>query len=271
MKLEMNRAWSQATALIRGNKEVVLVVAGIFFFLPYLALMLALPNMTTMGADPADAEAAFAQMSAAYADIWWLMMLVTLVQAVGMLGLMALLTDHRRPTLGEALKIGALKTLSYIGAYLLVAIAAGILAVALVAAGAAAGAGLAALLMFVVGVLLVYAAVKFSLVPAVLVKDDVFNPLTALARSWKLTKGNSLRLFFFYFLLFVVMLVLMIVLSIIIGLIFGLMGGAAVSFGSALLAAAINAVWVTVFLAVIAAVHDQLGGASSAQISETFE
>jgi hypothetical protein len=32
-----------------------------------------------------------------------------------------------------------------------------------------------------------------------------------------------------------------------------------------------NAIWATVFLAVLAAVHDQLGGTSSVEISETFE
>lgn len=272
MKLEMNRAWNQATSLIGSNKDVVFVVAGVFFFLPYLALMIAMPEMTaSMGADPANADLMFEQMGAAYASLWWVILLTSLAQAVGMLGLLALLTDHRRPTLGEALKIGALKTLSYIAAYLLVGLAAGLLAVVLIGAGAAAGAAVAALLALVLVVLLVYAAVKFSLVPAVLVKENVTNPITALARSWKITKGNSLRLFFFYFLLFVVMIVLMMVLTMVAGLVLGLLGGAALGFGSALVAAAINAVWVTVFLAVISAVHDQLGGTGRAQISETFE
>lgn len=271
MKLEMNRAWSQATSLIGANKDVVLIVAGVFFFVPYLALMIAMPDAAAMGADPTNTEAMFEQLGAAYADLWWALLLVTLLQAVGMLGLMALLTDHRRPTLGEALKIGARKTLSYIGAYLLFAVVAGLLTVAVVAAGAAAGETVVALLVLVLVVLFVYAIVKFSLVPAVLVKEDVANPITALSRSWKMTKGNSLRLFFFYFLLFVVMFVLMMVLSIVVALVFGLMGSEAMTFGSALLTSAINAGWITVFLAVVAAVHDQLGGTGRAQISETFE
>ena len=270
MKLEMNRAWNQATSLIGANKDVVFIVAGVFFFVPYLAMMIAMPDAQAI-VDPANTEAVFEQLGAAYAGLWWALLLVTLLQAAGMLGLMALLTDHRRPTLGEALKIGALKTLSYIGAYLLVAVAAGLLTVAVVAAGAAAGETAVALLVLVLVILLVYAAVKFSLVPAVLVKEDVTNPITALARSWKITKGNSLRLFFFYFLLFVVMFVLMLVLSIVVGVIFGLIGGAALTFASALVSSAVNAAWVTVFLAVIAAVHEQLGGTGRAQIAETFE
>ena len=271
MKLEMNRAWSQATSLIGANKDVVFIVAGVFFFVPYLALMIAMPDAQAMAVDPANTEAVFEQLGAAYAELWWALLLVTLLQAVGMLGLMALLTDHRRPTLGEALKMGALKALSYIGAYLLVAVAVGLLAVVLVGAATAAGAAVGMLLGLVMLVLLIYVAVKFSLVPAVLVKEDTSNPITALVRSWKITKGNSLRLFFFYFLLFVVMFVLMMVLSIVVGVIFGLLGGAALTFVSAPLSSAVNAPWDTGFLAVIAAVHDQLGGTGRAQISETFE
>ena len=37
MKLEMNRAWNDAVRLVRRSREVVLIVAGVFFFLPYLA------------------------------------------------------------------------------------------------------------------------------------------------------------------------------------------------------------------------------------------
>lgn len=273
MKLEMNRAWNKAIALIGANKDVLFVVAGVFFFLPYLALMLAVPELagSTMGPESADPEAALQQMGALYASFWWMIVLLSLIQAAGMLGLMALLADHRRPTLGEALKIGALKTLPYVAAYLLVGLALGLLIVLVIASASAAGAGVAVLLTLVAMILALYAAVKFSLVPAILVKEDISNPLAALARSWKITKGNSVRLFFFYFLLVLVMIVIMMVLSVVTGLVLALLGGSAVVFGTALLSAAINAVWVTLFLAVIAAVHDQLGGTGSAEIAETFE
>ena len=104
-----------------------------------------------------------------------------------------------------------------------------------------------------------------------LVKEGVANPVTALQRSWRMTKGNSFRLFAFYFLLVIALLVLMMVISLVVGLVLALFGPGAQTFGSALMGSLMNALWATIFLAVLAAVHDQLGGTSKAHISETFE
>ena len=271
MKLEMNRAWGQAMALIGANKDVVFVVAGVFFFLPYMVFLLAMPEMAALG-DPATADAAFEQLGAFYADAWWAMLLISVLQGIGMLGLLALLTDHRRPTVGEALKIGASKILSYLAAYILLAIVAGMVAVLLIGGAGATGSLALGFTGFVAAfALAAYAFVKFSLVAPVLVKEGVANPITALQRSWRMTKGNSFRLFAFYFLLVIALFVLMMVISIVVGLVLALFGPGAQTFGSALLGSLMNALWATIFLAVLAAVHDQLGGTSSAQISETFE
>lgn len=272
MKLEMNRAWSQAMALVGANKDVVFVVAGVFFFLPYLVFLLAMPDAAAAMGDPATAEAAFEQMGAFYADAWWGMLLISIFQGIGMLGLLALLTDHRRPTVGEALKMGASKILSYLAAYILLAMAVGAIAMLLIGGSAATGSvAIGFVGLMVTFALAAYAFVKFSLVAPVLVKEGIGNPVTALKRSWQLTKGNSFRLFAFYFLLVIAVFVLMAVISLVIGLIFALLGPGAESFGSALIGSLMNAVWATLFLAVLAAVHDQLGGTSRAQISETFE
>jgi len=271
MKLEMNRAWGQAMALIGANKDVVFVVAGVFFFLPYMIFLMAMPEMAALS-DPATADAAFEQLGAFYADAWWAMLLISILQGIGMLGLLALLTDHRRPTVGEALRIGASKILSYLAAYILLAIAVGMIAMVLIGGAAATGSVGIGLVGFLLAfALAAYAFVKFSLVAPVLVKEGVTNPVTALARSWRMTKGNSFRLFAFYFLLVIALFVLMMVISIVVGLALTLFGPGAQAFGSALMGSLMNAIWATVFLAVLAAVHDQLGGASRAQISQTFE
>ena len=271
MKLEMNRAWGQAMALIGANKDVVFVVACVFFFLPYMIFLIAMPEMAALG-DPATADAAFEQLGAFYADAWWAMLLISILQGIGMLGLLALLTDHRRPTVGEALKIGVSKILSYLAAYILLAIVVGMVAMLLIGGAGATGSLAVGFVGFVAAfALAAYAFVKFSLVAPVLVKEGVANPITALQRSWRMTKGNSFRLFAFYFLLVIALFVLMMVISIVVGLVLALFGPGAQTFGSALLGSLMNALWATIFLAVLAAVHDQLGGTSSAQISETFE
>jgi hypothetical protein len=124
-----------------------------------------------------------------------------------MLGLLALLTDHRRPTVAEALKIGFRKVFSYIGAYLIAGFAIALAAFVLIGLTAAVSTALAFVGVIALFLILAYAMVKLSLVPAVLVKEDVANPITALSRSWRLTKGNSFRLFFFYFLIVLVMII----------------------------------------------------------------
>lgn len=267
----MNRAWNEAMALISANRDVVLVVAGVFFFLPYVVLMMMIPDMAATLQDPAQAENAIAMMGDFYAGYWWLMALVTLVQGMGMLGLLALLTDHRRPTVAEALKIGFRKVFSYIGAYLIAGFAIALAAFVLIGLTAAVSTALAFVGVIALFLMLAYAMVKLSLVPAVLVKEDVANPITALSRSWRLTKGNSFRLFFFYFLIVLVMIVVVMLLSALVGFLLSLAGGEVLRFGNAVVTALMNAAWATGFLAVLSAVHDQLGGTSSSQIAETFE
>ena len=125
MKLEMNRAWNGTVRLLRQNREVVLVIAGAFFFLPYLAFMLIAPDpwAGVSSVQAPDADAMVARLSAFYAQVWWVIALILLVQAAGMLSLLALLSDRRRPTVGEALRIGARKVLPYIAAYLIMGMA----------------------------------------------------------------------------------------------------------------------------------------------------
>jgi MFS family permease len=272
MKLEMNRAWNDAMALIGANKDVLFVVAGVFFFLPYFVFMLMMPDVSTSMTDPATDEQALARITDFYGRLWWLVLVLSIIQGIGMLGILALLTDYRRPTVAEALKIGASKILSYLAAYLLLGLAFGLIAIALVGGLAATGSvGASVVGIFASVVLLAYFFTKFSLVPPVLVKEGISNPITALARSWQLTKGNSLRLFGFYFLLIIALSVVMIVISMVVTFTLSLLGTEAMMFGSGLVSALMNAVWATAFLAVLASVHSQLGGTSPAQISETFE
>ena len=40
MKFDMGAAWNEAMRLISGNLQVIAIVAGVFFFLPYFAFSL---------------------------------------------------------------------------------------------------------------------------------------------------------------------------------------------------------------------------------------
>lgn len=275
MKFDMGRAWNDAVAMLRANAQVMTIVAGVFFFLPYVALMLLLPD-SIAGAESrvsggADASAALRAVGALYGEIWWQVLLTTIVTAVGMLGLLALLSDPGRPTVAEALKSGLTYFLPYIGSQILLSILIiAIILFPLIVAGIA-GVTAGALLGIAAAVAVIYVYVKFSLTVPVIVIDKVANPIRALRRSWEMTKGNSVRLFVFYLLLFIALLVIALVVGLVVGLVGALAGPSSGSFIAALANSAINAIGITIYLAVLAAVHRQLSGGSPEAQRDTFE
>ncbi len=265
-KFDMSRAWNEALAMLSANRETVLIIAGLFFFLPYLGMMLLLPDMAeglSMAGKPGGGpEAAMDALRSFYARHWWVFLLIGLAQAVGMLALLDLL-GPRRPTVGEALKQGTGALLPYIGSQLIAGFGAGLLLIiplALMAVSPAAG----ALLLIAAIVGLIYLMTKFALVSPVLMIDRQRNPVAALRRSWQLTRGNSLRLFLFIFLIALAVTVAFIVVSMIAGLIFALFGPEGALIGNGLVAALLNAAWAVLILAALAAVHRQLAGAEPA-------
>ena len=90
MKFDMTAAWNEAMRLANANRDVLLVVAGVFFFLPYVAFMLLFRDrMNALEAAQAsrpDPEAASAAMMGFYGDIWWVILLIAVIQGIGMLG-----------------------------------------------------------------------------------------------------------------------------------------------------------------------------------------
>ncbi|AKM06326.1 glycerophosphoryl diester phosphodiesterase membrane domain-containing protein [Pelagerythrobacter marensis] len=271
MKFDMGRAWSEATALLGANKELLAVIAGIFIFLPNLALAMLVPDMM-QGPAEVDPENPMATMQAFYAEngIWFF--LLAIVQAVGSLSLIAMLHD-RRPTVGEAIRTGLVTLLPYLAAQLIVVL--GLAIVLGVPVGLAAGVGGAALGVIVgliAAIALIYIMVKVSLVSPEMVLGGTLNPIAALRNSWRLTKGNSLRLFAFYLLLGIGVAVVAMVIGMVSGLFVAMLGQntAGLLIGGAL-NGVLAAIWSVLIVCVIAAVYKQLSGPSTEAVSETFE
>ena len=270
MKFDMSEAWRDAVAMLTANREVLLIVAGIFFLLPSVVLALSVGDLEE--AIVGDPETAAAQLYAMYADWWWLFAAVLLVQAVGYLALLSLLRDSSRPTVGEALKTGVVGLLPAIGAYLLTTLGLGILFGALLGlAGVIGNAVFVALMVIVVIVLGVYVGVKLSLSGPVIAIDKVSNPVRVLARSWHLTKGNSFRLLLFYLLLAVVYVIVSILLAAVIGALTLAFGSDSALTIRGIISGVFSAAVTVVLVAIIAAVHRQLSGPSAAAIGEMFE
>jgi len=277
-KLDMGKAWTETTGLIGTNRDTIGAVAGLFFFLPSFALALLAPEVTnpepipTAGADPqAVMQAAIDQISTAYTDNFLLFFVLSVVQFVGSLALLALLTDSARPTVGEALALAVKSIPTYLGAQILSALAAGIvIGLPLGLMAAAAPPPVVVIAAFVLILLALYMFVKFSLIAPVIVIDGERNPVNALTRSWRLTKGNSFRIVAFMVLLFVTIGIIAALVSGIIGLVLSAGGTQVAQIGNGVVSALVNAAVGVIFLVVIAAIHRQLAGPSNEGLAETF-
>lgn len=278
-KLDMGKAWTQATGLIGSNRDTIGAIAGLFFLLPALALALFAPELANPeAAPPASADpqvamqAVLDQMTQAYADNWPLIAAVSVLQFIGSLSLLALLTDRGRPTVREALSNGLGSTPSYFAAQVLAALAVALAIGLPVGLIAAAGSPVAAVLVgIVLAVAGIYVFIKFSLIAPVIAIEGVRNPITALARSWRLTKGNSLRIFGFFILLFLTIGIIAALVTGVFAVVFSAFDSQIASIGNGVVGAVINSGLTVLFLVVIAAIHRQLAGQSPEGLAATFE
>ncbi|QDK31465.1 hypothetical protein [Sphingomonas sp. IC081] len=270
MTFDSNRAWNEASRAVSANKEVVLAIAGVFFLLPQLifSIFFPAPEMASGGTEQQVLDAA----SAYYASILPVMIPVALCQALGTLALLGVLDTDRRPTVGEAIGNGLKALLPYLLAQLVMGFALMSIGLAVATVFAAAGGKVGVIIGLAIGfVLVVPIGVRLSLVAPVIAVDKLRNPIAALIVSWRLTKGNTARIFGFYALLFVAMMVLMLVSGIVtlpIGLLAPKDIAVPVGAGVQSLVAALMAAY---FVAVIGQIHRQLSGGSPEALTNPFE
>lgn len=263
MKFDLDQAWRDTTQMIGKNANLLMIIAGVFFFLPSAALLIAFPELSqpNPNANPEDLRAMLAPMIAVYKQYWWAFVISGLIQTTGTLVVIALLRQRPQLTVGQAIQAGAKALPIYIAAQLLLMLSFFVLGVIVGAIGGLTGSPAATvLLMAILFVFLIYVYTKVSLVVPAIVVENKTNPITALQRSWRLTKGNSLRLFGFYFLIALVTIIAIVLFSFILGLALAIGGESIALFGGAVTSSIINAVMFTVLSAVIAAAHRQLAG-----------
>lgn len=279
-KLDMGRAWTQTTGLIGSNRDTITAIAGLFFFLPSMVAAIFVPQLSNpqppagpSGADPDTAmQALMAQMSAVYAENWPLLLAMLVVQFIGSMVLLALLTDRGNPTVGEALGTGIRSIPSYLAAQLLTGLGAGLAAglpFGLIAAFAPPAVTLVAMLALIV--LMIFIFVKTSLIAPVIAIEGERNPVNAIRRSWRLTKGNASRILLFLFLLMFTIGIIATLVSAVLGLVLSAIGEPVTTIGLNLVSGLVNAVVTVIFLVVTAAIHRQLAGPSSETLAQTFE
>ena len=283
MKFDGNRAWNDAVRAVSANREVLLVLAGVFFFLPGLVVAFFLSRyqadmaagVAAVMAAPKN-PAALQQMMHAYAEIAPYIIVLLLVQVLGYMAMLALLTDARRPTVGEALAIGVRSLPALIGAilifflgYVLASLPLGLVLVACVAGlGPQLGAAIGITIVMVVMILVV---IRLSLTLPVIVIEGLHRPFAALHRSWQITSGSTLRLVGFYLMLGIAYIVISVALSALLNLLSAATGtGEAFVLVSGGISGVIGAATSIVLTAILASVHRQLAGPSRGTIRDTF-
>jgi hypothetical protein len=257
MKFDGNAAWKQASAMVAANRELVLVLAGVFFFLPSFALiMLVKQPQVPQGTTPEQAVAALQPFVSSLAP--WLVV-ASVVQAMGRLTLIGLFGRGRRTTVGGALRGAVVAMASYLVVYLLSTMALSVMLGVVVAVVRL----LNPLVAVAVGaylVCLVYG--RLLTTTAVIVLEEQYNPFKAFFRSLALTRGNGLRIGNFLFLLAIAFLVVMLVLSIVLGILASLTMGqgrtAEIVTGSA--SSVVTAAALAYFVAITVAIYRQVGG-----------
>ena len=279
MKFDSNRAWREASAATSANREVLLAVAGVFFLLPGVASLLFLSDFQAdMMANFGNPAAANRMMKGMTGPVVGFGLVSFVLQAIGYLAMLALLTDCTRPTVGQAIGVAIKALPSVIGATLLfffgymMAIIFITLLVGAMRSVAGFGAVAGALVVLLIGVVF-YSMVRLSLVLPVIVIEKVQNPAAALVRSWRMTRGNSLRLLAFYLLLGLAYLVITMVVGMVSMALAALIAGqgkVSMLIGG-VVSGIVGAVASSLFTAILAAIHRQLAGPSPEAIGATFD
>lgn len=259
MKLDLNAAWDQAVRLIAANREVMLVLGGMFFFLPYVLFLVLVPMpdfAAVAGPSGENTNALMAAMNGFLADYWWAILLLSLVQTVGAIAVMAVIGDPKRPTVRDAMRRGAGYLLPSVAVQILTSLAATLVLFVAMLLGAVTGSQTAAATLAVFALpVIIWLLTRLSLGGPTVAIEQVGNPFAALRRSWRLTSGNGVRLVAFYLLLFAAFFVISQVLGLIVGVLTALPGAEVAHVLGALLSGLIYAGLVMVVYAVLASVH----------------
>ena len=267
MKFDGNLAWKQASAAVGANRELVLALAGVFFFLPSFALVMLFKQPTVPpGATPEEMMTMLQPFLAAMVP--WVL-LGSIVQAFGQATLIELIGRGERSTVREALRRG-LRALPF---YMVVQLLVGMLVALIMVVGQALGGLVTPILGLVLAAYLACQAYGRVITASTLVVLEDLTPFTALGRAVRLSRGNTFRLGNFLFLLvigcFVVITVLTILLGILAALTIG--EGRAADLLTGFFSSAAAAVVLCYFAAIAVAVYRQLSGAPPEQASAPFD
>jgi len=238
-KLSYDAAWADLVAMAKSNASVLAILAGAFLLLPNFAELLFAPPPNVRAFD----WNGLRQMEDYYRENGLTLILCNLPVWLGSAGILALLLDPRRLTVGEALKSGlrllpGVIVLNWLVQFLIV---------------------MGLLLLVVPGVYLIGRLVVAS--PAQMA-ERIGNPIKAMGRSFALSAGNGWRIAGLVALIVVVAVIVASVANTIVGILFSLvLPKAVLGEGLALLRSTIGAATALLLLLLGAALYRQMSPA----------
>lgn len=238
-KLSYDATWADLVAMVRSNAGVLAILAGVFLLLPNFAQLLFAPPPDLRSFDWNGVR----QLQAYYSQNGLTLILCNLPVWLGSAGILALLLDPRRLTVGDALKSG-LRLLP--GVIVLNWLVESLIVIGL-------------LLLLIPGLYLIG---RLMLAAPAQMAERAGNPITAIRRSFALSTGNGWRITGFVLLIFVVGIIVASAANAIIGILFSLvLPKVILGTGLALLKSTIGAATALLLLLLGAALYRQLAQA----------
>lgn len=263
--LDSSAAWASATRMVASNRDLLVAIAGVFYVLPGLAgaVFVPSPAMTSGMTEAQMLEV----MQDYYASSLPALLALSLLPMLGMLTMLVVMLDAARPTVAQAIRHSMRALPSYFASQLLIAL--GVLPLSMAFA--------VVLSLFLpdriavsvsLGILL-YPIMRTMLVGPVVAGQTARNPVAAIRESFRLTKGNAGRILLFIGLAGFVFLVIyglaMMFVGVVLVLIFKGEPQRLIGEG---VAGVLLAVAYTYFVAMLAAVYNQLVGAAPGAANE---
>lgn len=260
VKFDMGAAWEDSVVLLKSHIALTGTIAAVFLFLPALAVAWFGPTPIEPPATATLDQVMTAFRESARQSLPY-QLLVSLVGAIGGVGILRLWLARTGTSVGDALGFAIKMVPTVIAIQLIMVLAIGLMALVLILPGVAAG-GAAGVVLIVIGLLLfiglcAYLWARFSTASPAIADRTLYNPIAALQVSWALTKNNGWRIFLFFFLVFVVILIGAALLG---GIVYAAFGSAEGTgrILSGLVEAGVGAVGGLVSLAITAATYRQL-------------
>jgi hypothetical protein len=207
-KFDMGAAWDDSMVLLKSHSALTGTIVAVFFFLPRLAVSWFGPVPIEPAADATFTEAV-AAMSAGLRQIIPYELLIKTIGAIGAVGILRLWLSRVGISVGEALVFAIKMIPTIVAVQIILTLGMIVIGGLAVMPGMAAGSGAIGILLLMIGLFVflgvaIYLSGRLALVSPAIADRSIYNPLTAIGDSWKLTQGNGWRVALFLILVMLV-------------------------------------------------------------------